>query len=63
MKRFIGLLMTMVGAVACLWSGYYVLIGESTHRLLVYNDFALTAMTAGLIGAAVFTVGLLWQRD
>lgn len=63
MQRFIGLLLTLVGAVSVLWAGYYVLVGESGARLYVTDDFSLTAMTGGLAGVAIFTMGLIWMRD
>lgn len=63
MQRFIGLLLTLVGAVTVLAAGYHVLIGQSDARLYVTDDFSLTAMTGGLIGVTVFTVGLIWMRD
>ena len=63
MKRFIGLLLASAGAVAALWGGYHVVLGQSdTHIALTY-DFSLSAMAVGLIGVAVFTVGLVWCRD
>jgi hypothetical protein len=63
MKRFIGLLMAAAGAVAALWGGYHVVLGESSTHIAVTSDFSLSAMAAGLIGVAVFTVGLVWCRD
>ena len=63
MKRFLGLVMAMTGAAAALWGGYHVLLGESTTHVTITSDFSLSAMAAGLIGVAVFTVGLVWCRD
>lgn len=63
MKRFVGLLMTLVGSVAALWGGYYIIIGKSSMRLWLTDTQSVTALTGGLIGVALFTVGLLWVRD
>jgi hypothetical protein len=63
MKRFIGLVMAIAGAVAALWGGYHVVMGESSTHIALTNDFSVSAMAAGLAGVAVFTVGLVWCRD
>jgi hypothetical protein len=63
MKRFIGLLLTGVGGVAALWGGYQVMSGQTSTHVAITNDFALSALSVGLIGVAVFTVGLVWMRD
>ena len=63
MQRFIGLLLTLIGAVMVLWAGYYVLVGDSGAALRVTDDFSISAMMGGLIGVAVFTMGLIWMRD
>ena len=62
MKRFIGLLLTAFGGVASLWGGYHILTGQSAHLNLT-EDFSVTAMTGGLAGVAIFTLGLIWVRD
>jgi hypothetical protein len=63
MQRFIGLVLALAGAVAALWGGYHVMVGESSTQIAVTHDFSLSAMAVGLIGVAVFTVGLVWCRD
>ena len=63
MKRFIGLLLTGLGAVAVLWGGYHVLAGESTAQVAVTDTLAITALMGGLIGVALITMGLVWMRD
>jgi hypothetical protein len=63
MKRFIGLLLAITGAVAALWGGYHVIMGQSETHVALTHDFSLSAMATGLIGVAVFTVGLVWCRD
>jgi hypothetical protein len=63
MQRFIGLFLTIAGALAILWSAYYVMTGQSSTLLRVTDGFAVTAMTGGLAGLAVFTMGLIWMRD
>jgi hypothetical protein len=63
MKRFIGLLLALAGGAAALWGGYHTLVGEVKTRLTITPDFAPTAMTVGLVGLAVATVGVVWTRD
>jgi len=63
MKRFIGLLLTGLGAVAVLWGGYHVLAGESTARVAITDTLAITALTGGLAGVALISMGLVWMRD
>jgi hypothetical protein len=63
MKRFIGLLLTAVGAVAVLWGGFHIFTGGSGVKLAITDTFAITALTSGLVGSALFSVGLLWMRD
>ena len=38
-------------------------MGETTQRIFITDDFAMSTMAIGLIGIAVFTVGLVWVRD
>jgi hypothetical protein len=63
MKRFIGMFLAIGGGAAVLWGGYHTIIGESSTRIAITHDFGLSAMMVGLIGLAVFTVGLVWLRD
>jgi hypothetical protein len=62
MKRFTGLLLTGIGAIATIWGGYQALVGQ-TSTLVTINNVAISALTVGLIGTVVLTVGLLWMRD
>ncbi len=63
MKRFIGLVLTIVGAGIALWGGVCVLSGTSETRITLTHDTSINALTAGLIGLGVFVVGLVWVRD
>jgi hypothetical protein len=63
MQRFIGLVLTIAGAAAVLWGGYYVLTGRSDTRVAVTDDFSVSAIVGALAGVAVFTLGLIWVRD
>jgi hypothetical protein len=63
MRRILGLLFTIAGGIAILWSAYYIMTGHSSTMLKVTDTFAVSAMTSGLAGAAFFTVGLLWIRE
>jgi hypothetical protein len=63
MKRFIGLFLALGGGAATLWGGYHTMVGQSSTRIALTHDFSLSAMMVGLIGLAVFTVGLVWVRD
>jgi hypothetical protein len=62
MKRFIGLLLTGTGAVGAVWGGYQALVGQ-TSNIITINNFSVSALTVGLTGVVVLTVGLLWMRD
>jgi hypothetical protein len=63
MKRMMGLLMTMVGGIAILWAAYYLMVGQASTLLRITDNFAVSALTGGLTGAALFTIGLLWIRE
>lgn len=63
MKRFIGLVMAATGGVAVLWGGYHVLTGQSAAQIGIADGVGVTAMTGGLVGLLVFTLGLVWARD
>lgn len=63
MKRLIGWILTFAGGAATLWGGLALLMGESQRRLLLAPDVSVDALTGGLLGVAVLTVGLLWVRD
>jgi len=59
----IGLLFTIAGGIAILWSAYYIMTGQSSTMLKLTDTFAVSAMTGGLTGAVLFTLGLLWIRE
>jgi hypothetical protein len=63
MKRLSGTLIAAVGCAGLVWGGYSTLMGQSEAKLVVIDKFAITALVAGLSGAALFCIGLLWMRD
>jgi len=63
MKRFIGVVLAMAGAVGVVWGGYHLLSGASQARLTLANNVSVDAMTGGLIGLATLVFGLVWVRD
>ena len=63
MKRLIGLTLAVAGGIVFLWAGIHALTGNTATKIAITPDFSVTAITAGLVGTAVFTVGLLWVRD
>jgi multisubunit Na+/H+ antiporter MnhB subunit len=63
MQRLLGVLLSIVGGIVVLWAAYYVMTGQSSYRLRLTDDFSVSALTGGLAGVAVFTVGLIWLRD
>jgi hypothetical protein len=60
MKRFLGWILAGAGGAGTLWAGYFLLTGSSAARM---DPLPVTAMTGGLIGVALLTVGLVWARD
>ena len=63
MKRFIGWLLTISGGGITLWGGVSLLTGNSQTRVQLTHDLSVTALTGGLVGVALLTVGLIWVRD
>lgn len=63
MKRLVGWCFVALGGAAGLWGGYCYLTGSTRARIDLTPDLSIDALTAGLAGAAVFTVGLVWVRD
>lgn len=63
MKRFIGWGLALTGGAATLWGGACVVTGSTDSRLHFTPDLSLNALTVGLAGLAVLTVGLIWVRD
>jgi hypothetical protein len=62
-KRFIGWGLTLAGGTATLWGGTCVITGTSESRMHFTPDLSLNALTVGLAGLAVLTIGLIWVRD
>jgi hypothetical protein len=62
-KRFIGWGLALAGGGATLWGGMCVVTGSSESRLHVSPEFSVSALTVGLAGLAVLTIGLIWVRD
>lgn len=63
MKQFSGILLAVTGATATLWSGYHLVAGESGIRIAVVRGFSVSALTIGLFGVVLLTLGLLWLRE
>ena len=62
-KRLIGWGLAIAGGGVAVWGGACVVTGDSRARLDITPDLSLSAMTAGLAGLAVLTIGLIWVRD
>jgi hypothetical protein len=62
-KRFTGWILALTGGVAAAWGAVSVMTGASATRLNVTSDLSVDAMTTGLAGLAVLTIGLVWIRD
>jgi hypothetical protein len=62
-KRFIGLVLAITGGIATLWGGFLLLTRSTSTRIEITPEFSPTALTFGLAGVAVFTIGLVWARD
>lgn len=60
MKRFVGWLLAGAGLVGTGWGGFLMMSGASSAKM---DPLPVTAMTGGLIGIALLTVGLVWARD
>jgi hypothetical protein len=63
MQRLFGVFLAIAGGIMILWAAYYIMTGQSSFRLRFTDDFSISALTGGLAGAAVFTIGLIWLRD
>jgi hypothetical protein len=63
MKRFIGLLVTLVGAAAAGWGGVHIVNGEAEAVLEFSKGIGLSALVLGLAGVACLSLGLVWMRD
>ena len=63
MKRFTGWILAVTGGVAAAWGAVSVMTGASQARLNLASNLSVDAMTTGLAGLAVLTIGLVWIRD
>jgi hypothetical protein len=63
MQRLFGVLLAIAGGIIILWAAYYIMTGNSSFRIRLTDDFSVSALTGGLAGAAILTVGLIWLRD
>jgi multisubunit Na+/H+ antiporter MnhB subunit len=63
MQRMLGVSLAIAGGVAVLWAAYYVMTGQSDYSVRITDNFSVTALTGGLAGLAVLTLGLIWVRD
>ena len=60
MKRFVGWLLAGAGLVGTGWGGFLMLSGSSAAKMA---PLPVDAMTGGLIGVALLTIGLVWVRE
>ena len=63
MQRFFGWVLAIIGGIGVLFGAYHVLTGTSRTTVEITHDVSVNALTIGLTGLAVFTVGLIWVRD
>jgi spore maturation protein SpmA len=63
MQRLLGLVLTLVGVIAVLSSGYYILQGQPFARIILTYQHSVSALLAGLIGVLLLTLGLIRMRD
>lgn len=60
MKRFVGWLLAGAGLAGTGWGGFLMLVGASSTKM---HPLPVDAMTGGLIGVVLLTIGLVWARD
>jgi len=60
MRRFVGWLLAGAGLVGTGWGGFLMLNGGTSSRMA---PLPVDAMTGGLLGLALLTIGLVWARD
>ena len=63
MKRFIGWGLVLGGGVVAGWGVVSVLTGTTRAQMSLGSDLSVNALTGGLAGLAVLTIGLVWVRD
>jgi hypothetical protein len=61
-KRFIGLILAVIGAGICLWAAACLLLPETRKTITIY-DHTYHAMYPGLVGVALLTGGLVMRQD
>ena len=59
----LGLILTIGGCIAVFWAAYYLMVGDASAVLKMTDGFSVSSMTGGLVGIAMFTMGLIWIRD
>ena len=62
MKRFFGWVLALAGGVAVVWGAVNVMSGQSEAKVNL-GSVSIDALTGGLVGLAVGTLGLIWTRD
>jgi hypothetical protein len=62
-KRLIGWVFAISGGLAAAWGAMCMMTGSMQDRLDLTPELSLNAMTTGLAGLAVLTIGLVWVRD
>jgi hypothetical protein len=63
MKRFFGWVVALAGGVAVIWGAVHLLSGSSEARVTLGNGVSINALTGGLVGLVLLTLGLVWTRD
>ncbi|WP_439626332.1 hypothetical protein [Gemmata sp.] len=62
MKRFLAMLMIVVGGIILLWGGYYLMSGAALVQI-PFTEQRIAPMYAGLAGLTAFTLGLIGYRE
>ena len=60
MKRFFGLVLSLVGGAGVFWAGYIMFTKSSETRL---DPLPINALIGSLASVVILTLGLLWARD
>jgi len=63
MKRFIAMLMIIVGAGVGVWGAYNLFRGGANLPIPFTNDFRVSPILVALTGLASFTLGIIGYRD
>jgi len=59
----IGWGLAVAGGAVAVWGAACVVTGDSRAKIDITPELSLNALTAGLAGLAVLTLGLVWVRD